>query len=217
MDFVDIRVRFKKQGSARFISHLDLSRFMQRALKRSGLPIWHTEGFNPHPYVTFALPLSLGQTGIMEVMDFRITKYLPAREIFDSLQACLTEDLSIVAVYEPKHKAKEISLALYEIIFPDKADLLNSFNDFISQNEILIKKSTKKKNETIDLKSQIKKIDVSEKDNSLNVEVILPAGTQTNINPTLLVSAFSNFVDEDISPVLITRTGIFLDDMTDFK
>ena len=217
MDFVDIRVRFKKQGSARFISHLDLSRFMQRALKRSGLPIWHTEGFNPHPYVTFALPLSLGQTGNMEVMDFRITKYLPAKEIFNALQSCLTEDLSLVAVYEPKHKAKEISLALYEMIFPDRADLTDSFSDFINQNEILVEKSTKKKNETIDLKSQIIKIDISTEENSLKVEIVLPAGTQLNINPSLFVSAFSQYVNEEISPVFITRKGIYLSDMTEFK
>ncbi len=217
MDFVDIRVRFKKQGSARFISHLDLSRFMQRALKRSGLPIWHTEGFNPHPYVTFALPLSLGQTGTMEVMDFRITKYLPARDIFDSLQSCLTEDLALVSVYEPKHKAKEISFALYEMIFPDRADLIDEFNDFINQNEILVEKSTKKKNETIDLKSIIKKIDTSVEDDALKVEIILPAGTQLNINPSLFISAFSQFMNEDISPVFITRKGIYLSDMTEFK
>lgn len=217
MDFVDIRVRFKKQGSARFISHLDLSRFMQRALKRSGLPIWHTEGFNPHPYVTFALPLSLGQIGTMEVMDFRITKYLPAREIFDSLQSCLTDDLSVVAVYEPKHKAKEITFAKYDIIFTERADLFENFNEFINQNEILVEKSTKKKNETIDLKSQIKTVDISLEDASLKVAVVLPAGTQLNINPALLVSAFSECVNEDISPVFITRTGILLNDMTDFK
>ena len=217
MDFVDIRVRFKKKGSARFISHLDLSRFMQRALKRSGLPIWHTEGFNPHPYVTFALPLSLGQTGTMEVMDFRITKYLPAREIFDSLQACLTEDLALVAVYEPKHKAKEISLVSYEIVFPDKVDMLESFTEFINQSEILIEKSTKKKNETINLKSHINDISISLEESSLKVKLVLPAGTQLNINPFLIVSAFSQYVNEEISPVFITRNGIYLNDMTEFK
>ena len=58
---VDVRLWFQKCGDARYISHLDLSRCMQRALKRSGLPIWYTEGFNPHAYVTFALPLSMGQ------------------------------------------------------------------------------------------------------------------------------------------------------------
>ncbi len=217
MDFVDIRVRFKKQGSARFISHLDLSRFMQRALKRSGLPIWHTEGFNPHPYVTFALPLSLGQIGTMEIMDFRLTKYLPAREIFESLQSCITEDVSIVAVYEPKHKAKEITFAQYDIVFPERVNLTNKFNEFVSQGEIMAEKSTKKKNETINLKEQIKEIDILNEDESMKVKVILPAGTQLNINPALLVSSFADYLNEDISPVFISRTGIFLSDMTEFK
>ena len=56
---IDKRIRFTKTGEAKYISHLDLYRFMLRALKRAKLPVWHTEGFNPHVYVTFALPLSL--------------------------------------------------------------------------------------------------------------------------------------------------------------
>ncbi len=68
---------YKKVGDARYISHLDLSRFMQRSLKRTGLPLWHTEGFNPHPYVTFALPLSVGQSGQRETMDFRLVSPVP--------------------------------------------------------------------------------------------------------------------------------------------
>ena len=56
---IDVRTVFEKKGRAKYISHLDLNRFMMRAFRRSGLPIWYTEGFNPHPYATFALALSL--------------------------------------------------------------------------------------------------------------------------------------------------------------
>ncbi|MBQ9964192.1 MAG: DUF2344 domain-containing protein, partial [Clostridia bacterium] len=58
-----MRITFSKTGSARYISHLDLNRTMTRAVRRAGLPIWYTEGFNRHPYLTFAAPLSLGYEG----------------------------------------------------------------------------------------------------------------------------------------------------------
>ena len=112
MDFIDIRVFFKKKGDARYISHLDLSRFMQRSLKRSGLPLWHTEGFNPHPYVTFALPLSVGQAGERETMDFRLTTPVPFEEIKKKLSDCMPKDLVITGVASPVYKAKEIKSAI---------------------------------------------------------------------------------------------------------
>ena len=66
-----IRVWFTKTGEASYISLLDLQRVMQRALKRSGLPVWYTLGFNPHIYMTFAAPLSLGQESLAETVDFK--------------------------------------------------------------------------------------------------------------------------------------------------
>lgn len=216
MDFVDIRVRFKKQGRARYISHLDLSRFMQRALKRSGLPIWHTEGFNPHPYVTFALPLSLGQIGLYEIMDFRLTQYLPAKEILDRLQACLNEDISIVSVYEPKHKAKEITYAKYELKTSNVTGLLEKIGCFYNQEEIITRKTTKKKVEDINLKPFIKEPSAKICSDELVVEMILPAGTQLNINPSLIISSFFEHTGDEEFPVCITRTDIFLEDMSKF-
>ena len=68
----EIRIRFKKTGRAKFISHLDLTRTMIRAVRRAGIPVWYTEGFNRHPYVTFAAPLSLGFEGLNECMDTRL-------------------------------------------------------------------------------------------------------------------------------------------------
>ena len=64
-------IRFGKQPRLRFISHLDLQRFFQRALNRTGLPVKYTQGFNPHIYMTFAAPLALGQESVAESLDFK--------------------------------------------------------------------------------------------------------------------------------------------------
>ena len=66
-----VRLFFKKNGPLKFVSHLDMNRVMIRLLRLSKVPVWYTEGFNRHPYITFALPLSLGFSSEYEVMDFR--------------------------------------------------------------------------------------------------------------------------------------------------
>ena len=79
-DFTTVRIRFSKTGRARYISHLDLNRTMTRAVRRAGLPIWYTEGFNPKPKITFAAPLSIGTESMCEFMDIRLTEKMPAEE-----------------------------------------------------------------------------------------------------------------------------------------
>ena len=68
----NVRLFFKKSGPLRFVSHLDMNRVMTRLLRLSKVPVWYTEGFNRHPYITFALPLSLGFASELEIMDFRL-------------------------------------------------------------------------------------------------------------------------------------------------
>ena len=80
-DFITIRLVFSKTGKARYISHLDLNRAMIRAVRRARLPVWYTEGFNRHPYVTFAAPLSLGYEGMHETMDLRLEGEMPMGEL----------------------------------------------------------------------------------------------------------------------------------------
>ena len=81
----NVRIWFKKDFECRYISHLDLNRCMLRALHKSKIPIWHTEGFNPHIYLTFALPLSLGYESEFETMDFRLTKDMDFEEVLEKL------------------------------------------------------------------------------------------------------------------------------------
>ena len=74
---ITVRISFKKKNEASYISLLDMQRVMQRVLKRSGLPVWHTLGFNPHIYMTFACPLSLGQESECECVDVKTEAEAP--------------------------------------------------------------------------------------------------------------------------------------------
>lgn len=94
-EFETVRVVFSKTGRAKYISHLDLNRTMIRAFRRAGLPIWYTEGFNRHPYVTFAAPLSLGYEGERETMDLRLKEDMDMGELVRRLDAVMPEGLHV--------------------------------------------------------------------------------------------------------------------------
>ena len=70
-----VRIWFAKEGKVKYISHLDVMRCMSRAVRRARLPLWYTEGFNPHPQLVFALPLSVGMASECELLDFKLDEF----------------------------------------------------------------------------------------------------------------------------------------------
>ena len=99
------------------MSHLDLNRTMTRALRRAALPVWYTEGFNRHPYITFVAPLSLGYEGLRESMDFRLEEDVPDAELVERLNAVMPEGLRVVEAGEAVMKPGELSAARWRLWF----------------------------------------------------------------------------------------------------
>ena len=105
------RLLFEKTGNAVWISHLDLMRLFQRAFKRAGLPLKHTQGFNPRPSVSIALPLSVGVESNCELLDFELDGMeLSHNEIISRLNSCLVEGITVTDVYSDGRKIRDISL-----------------------------------------------------------------------------------------------------------
>lgn len=104
------RALFEKVGTARFISHLDLMRLFQRAFKRAGLPLTHTQGFNPRPSVSIALPLSLGAESHCELLDFDLESPVPLEDIRNRLNAALIDGIRVREVYDNGAKIKYLAL-----------------------------------------------------------------------------------------------------------
>ena len=109
----DVRLFFTKTGLAKYISHLDLMRCMSRAVKRAGIPLWYTEGFNPHLFMTFARPLSLGQESLCEVVDVRLVGEMTFKDIQTRLNETLPKDITVVSVQKPVHKPSEITFVYF--------------------------------------------------------------------------------------------------------
>ena len=114
-----VRVWFTKTGEAAYISLLDLQRVMQRALKRARLPVWYTQGFNPHIYMTFAAPLALGQESLVESLDCKMEP-LPEnwQQACAALQACLPAGICAVKIEPAGMDPSEIASAVYEVRYP---------------------------------------------------------------------------------------------------
>ncbi len=208
---IDVRTVFEKKGRAKYISHLDLNRFMMRAFRRSELPIWYTEGFNPHPYATFALALSLGFESEYEIMDFSLTEGVSFGKVKKILNEILPEGLKIVYVMTPEHSIKDIEKSEFSVEylteFPDR--LSDEMKRFLERDEITVEKKTKKGMKSIDIKPDVEVYDIHKiDDGKLVFNIKLPAGTQTNLNPALFIQAFSEFSDVKFETGRICRTKI---------
>ncbi len=189
-DFITIRILFSKTGRARYISHLDLNRTMIRAIRRAQLPIWYTEGFNRHPYVTFAAPLSLGYEGERETMDLRLQETMELEELVRRLDEAMPEGLHVYAAAPAEMKAGEAVLARYRVSIGCSPDLVK---ELLARPSILVEKRTKKKTmKTVDLKQVL---DASHAvvrelaDGGTEVELTLPCGGELSVNPSLLMEA----------------------------
>lgn len=208
---IRLRAVFSKKDRAKYISHLDLNRCMLRTFRRSGLPIWYTEGFHSHPYFSFALALSLGYESDCEILDFNLNEDIPTNEVRDRLNAVMPYGMKIISVAEQKRKVTAITNAEYSFsLVSDNPDLLmNDIESLINQEHILIEKKTKKGVKTVDIKLDMKIISCEIAEKSVDMVMRLPAGTQTNYNPSLFFEALKNASDMSFETAKIRRTGIF--------
>lgn len=184
----NIRVTFEKCGLARYISHLDLMRAMTRAVRRAEIPLWYTEGFNRHPYLTFAAPLSLGSEGLQETMDLRLEEELPMEELVRRLDAVMPQGLRITGAAEAVHKPGELAAARYQLTFDCPPAVLEAL---LAQPEILVEKRTKKKTmKTLDIRPAFAGAAVAPAPEGAVMTVTLPLGNDT-VTPTLLLTALN--------------------------
>lgn len=217
-----VRIWFKKMGMSRYVSHLDLMRAMTRTVRRAKLPLWYTEGFNPHPYMTFALPLSLGMESLCESMDVRIEGDITNQGIFDLLKGAMPPGIELTDVTDPVHDPKEIMFGEFDILFDtDKnADkLADLIKEMLSQDTLIVQKLGKKGRhkvlKDIDLIEHIKEYKVGVLGERVKLSVTLPAGSSTNVNPSLLADEISKNYG-DVAYTLI-RKRLLLENMEIFQ
>lgn len=219
---MDVRMSFEKTGMAKFISHLDTVRLITRSMKRANVPIWFTEGFNPHAFLTFAMPLSLGFESLCETVDFRLMEEVDLEELATRLNNALPVDVTVKEIYVYETSPNDIRWAEYKIIFnnPDNK-LLETAENILSSNEIIVEKKAKqgrkKVAKEVNIKEHIKSFELTEENGKLILNTVLSSGTSININPMLLIGALVKDTGTDEQDVDIIKIQSYKENMEVFR
>lgn len=228
-----IRFKFIRGEEVKYISHLDLMKAFDRALRRSHTPIAYSQGFNPHPQMVFGLPLSVGVTSEAEYADFELSTAVEPGEFMERLNKQLPMGLKIV---DAKCKTSKdnimtaITLASYELLISAELKLemdgyREKINGFMLQPSIIAKKEGKQGIKDVNIRPMIhrlevkapekveafKEIETSESENMFCLSALLSAGNSVNLRPDLLGLSLNGTTDLGIKLVKIHRTGLFID------
>lgn len=208
------RALFEKTGNARYISHLDLMRLFQRAFKRAGLPLTHTQGFNPRPSVSIALPLSLGVESRCELLDFDLEVPLDCGEIREKLNASLVEGVFVREVYEQGEKIKNLALLQSRLVLEyDRQipnDITEQLQNLFSRPELIVEKKGKNGMTQQDIIPLLRRLELN-RISDREVEMIaLHCCQNPALNPMQLSAAIGKYLPE-LSPdyVRCVRQEIF--------
>lgn len=195
------RLLFEKKGNAVWISHLDLMRVFQRAFKRAGLPLTHTQGFNPRPSVSIALPLSVGIESSCELLDFDLDgDKLSGAEIKERLNPMLISGLTVLDVYEDGRKIRDIAyldclLRLeYENGIPENA--AEQMKTLFSQDEVVVTKKNKNGISEQNIIPMIRKLSIQaaeEQAMEINCRICCQ---NPSLNPMQLIAAITKYIPE---------------------
>lgn len=191
-------------GRMKFISHLDMTRFMSRLIAKSKIPVWYTEGFNRHIYMNFAVPLSLGFEGLYEILEIRIMDdNFTNEDCLKALNNVAVEGIEFLSVCDQEQNMKDIGFAEFCLCFDECVP--NGIEEFLNSESILCEKKGKK--------GKIKEIDLIPKINSFKIEnnvltLVLVAGNEDNLNPTLVMDTFFDKSNKEPIFYSVTRTAI---------
>ncbi|MBE6025643.1 MAG: DUF2344 domain-containing protein [Clostridiales bacterium] len=194
--------RFEKGGYTKYISHLDLLRVFKRAFKVMGLDIRYSNGYNPHPKMSFAQPLSLGYSSLCEYLEFETLTPHDPESLREDLAKNLPRDLAITELFqfdsEVKTLAAESDACEYRIFVPfegTEEEFRDLFASYMAQDRITALKKMKKTKtlEEVDIKDKIRSWKVSREGDNAVIDCILDSGSHSNLSPELVIKSFLDF------------------------
>lgn len=191
------RMLFEKTGTAVWMSHLDTMRLMQRAFRRAGVLLHHSQGYTPHAYVSMLLPLSVGMESVCEIMEYELDTALEITP--EQMNAVLPQGVRVLSVYESEKKAKlltdlQVRLALvYDGGRPQ--GLQDALTELFSRESISVEKRTKRGMEEADIRPLIRRIAMTPTDGGLTMDCVI-AAQNPSLNPMLLIAAIERYLPD---------------------
>ncbi len=214
-----IRVKFGKEGDLKFIGHLDVMHFFQKALRRAEIPICYSSGFSPHQIMSFALPLSLGATSEGEYMDIEVSESGPSKEMVERLNAQMAEGARVYSWRKLPEEAKNamacIAAADYTVRFrqgyepEDWEKFAGEFSSFCHQDSIVMEKQTKRSVRQVDIRPWIYGLEISDSE----VWLRTACGSANHLKPEMVFQAFYESKGKELPPfaLLIHRKEMYTD------
>ena len=216
-------VGFSKTGTICYTSHLDIMRLFNRVIKRAGIKLAYSHGFNPHPKMVFAQPLSLGYTGLNEYIEIETTEDHEPGYIAEKLSELMPSGLDIKGCERMAEGRKTLAAMtvaaeyMIEIPLAEPVDMSDGeiAELYMSQDRIITLKKQKKKKVPveIDIKPMIRQLQVSQQDGLIVIDTVLDSGSISNLSPELLIKTFTESlgIDTDRSEMDVTRKQIFFE------
>lgn len=215
------RLRFERTGSLIYIGHLDLMRTFEHSIRRAGLPILHSQGYNPRPVLVFALPLGVGIATSDDYIDVSLAEEKDVRELIGSLKNFLPEGLRILDGWMVPETAGSImalvTAASYRLHAPGISAAVRSL---MEKKEILVEKRSKGEYRTVDIRPLILHLADSRPPSADEISIFVRAGSRENLRPDLFLSALSTYCGYPpayAADCEVERTGLFTGTYPDTK
>lgn len=210
-----VRVKFSKYGPVKFIGHLDVMRYFQKAIRRAGIDVAYSEGFSPHQKLSFASPLSVGHTSSGEYFDLELCSLNSTEELKNALQDAMVEGIDILDVQllddKEGNAMASVEAASYYVTIREDVKLPDHFMEnllaFYAQENIPVVKETKRGHREINLKESIYDLSVEpcslgKADETVRERIYmkLNASSGGNIKPGFVLESFCNSISFELPP-----------------
>ena len=213
---MNIRMKFKKHGCMKFIGHLDIMRYFQKAIRRADIDIAYSEGFSPHMIMSFAAPLGVGLTSEGEYVDLQVNSCVSSKAAVDALNRVMVEGMEVVSFKllpeTVKNAMASVAAADYFVNFREGYAPENweeKFNAFLQKEEMLIVKKTKRSEAEVDLKPMLYQAEI--RDGGIFMQVA--CGSVNNLKPELVMEAFGKDAGMELAPFAleVCRLEVYAD------
>lgn len=213
---MNIRMKFKKSGCMKFIGHLDIMRYFQKAIRRADIDIAYSEGFSPHMIMSFAAPLGVGLTSEGEYVDLQVHSCTSSKAAVDALNKVMVDGMEVVSFKllpeTVKNAMASVAAADYFVNWREgyaPEDWEDKFLAFLQKEEMIILKKTKRSEAEVDLKPMLYKAEI--RDGGIFMQVA--CGSVNNLKPELVMEAFAKDAGMELAPFAleVCRVEVYAD------
>ena len=213
---MNIRMKFKKSGCMKFIGHLDIMRYFQKAIRRADIDIAYSEGFSPHMIMSFAAPLGVGLTSEGEYVDLQVYSCASSKAAVDALNSVMVDGMKVVSFKllpeNVKNAMASVAAADYFVNWREgyaPEGWEEKFLAFLQKEEMLIVKKTKRSEAEVDLKPMLYKAELREG----GIFMQVACGSVNNLKPELVMEAFAKDAGMELAPFAleVCRVEVYAD------